>query len=330
MTLNTRRLAAGALCLLLVLPAVPARAVEPNDQPNNLTLEQIMADPDWIGNPPENPYWSDDGGSIYYERRARGEPEPRGTSSASTSRAGSRRRGRSIPSTAAGWTPRAANLDQRTAQGLRAPGGRLRQGPAQTGDVRQITRTDGGREPSRTSWPTAGGRVPPRRRGLCLRLRRPACPRSRPTLKLDKDPAEKDEPSYLAEQQTRLFDVLRQKQEQEKREREEEPGRRRRPTPPGRPSPCTWARGSRSRASPSPPPATGSPWSPRPSGTRARPSREDAAVRHRERQRRDPRRPRQGRRRGAGAHSVILLDLRSTSGTTSTSRPSCRGSRTTL
>ena len=46
-------------------------------------------------------------------------------------------------------------------------------------------------------------------------------------LKLDKDPADKKEMTYLQEQQTRLFDVIRQKQEKEKREREEERALRR-------------------------------------------------------------------------------------------------------
>jgi hypothetical protein len=35
-----------------VLVALPQLVVA-----QNLTLEQIMADPDWLGNPPENAYW---------------------------------------------------------------------------------------------------------------------------------------------------------------------------------------------------------------------------------------------------------------------------------
>ena len=37
------------------------------------TLELIMSDPDWIGNPPENPYWADDGSAVYYEQKRVGE-----------------------------------------------------------------------------------------------------------------------------------------------------------------------------------------------------------------------------------------------------------------
>src|SRR4051794_23446751 len=62
--------AAGGLCLLLALSPISARAAEHEASP--LTLEQIMADPDWIGNAPEDPYWSDDGRSVYYEREREG------------------------------------------------------------------------------------------------------------------------------------------------------------------------------------------------------------------------------------------------------------------
>lgn len=43
------------------------------DDPTAVTLEQIMADPDWIGNAPENVYWSDDSRSVYYDQKRIGE-----------------------------------------------------------------------------------------------------------------------------------------------------------------------------------------------------------------------------------------------------------------
>ncbi len=50
---------------LLTFAAAPARAI---------TLEQTMADPDWIGAPVETPYWSVDGRSLYFRQRERGSP----------------------------------------------------------------------------------------------------------------------------------------------------------------------------------------------------------------------------------------------------------------
>ncbi len=38
-----------------------------------ITLEKIMADPEWIGNPPRSPYWADDGRAVYFERERLGE-----------------------------------------------------------------------------------------------------------------------------------------------------------------------------------------------------------------------------------------------------------------
>ena len=36
-------------------------------------LEQIMADPDWIGNRPEGAYWSDSGEAVFFNQKRRGE-----------------------------------------------------------------------------------------------------------------------------------------------------------------------------------------------------------------------------------------------------------------
>ena len=39
-----------------------------------LSLEQIMADPDWIGNQPESAYWADDSQAVIYQRKQNGSP----------------------------------------------------------------------------------------------------------------------------------------------------------------------------------------------------------------------------------------------------------------
>ncbi len=215
MTLNPRfRFAAAALCLLLFLPASSVLA----EDGAGLTLEQIMADPDWIGNPPEDPYWSDDGHSIYYERERDG--------------VGRNPKDLFKVDLATGKAVRIEPADRGKAD---APGVRsldrkkkvwARQGDVfvkdlTTGSVRQITRTAA--EEADPFFLADGKRVgfyrdnQPFIYDLASGLLSQAA-----DLRPEKDPAEEDEPSYLKAQQTRLFDVIRQRQEKEKRQREEE------------------------------------------------------------------------------------------------------------
>ena len=35
-------------------------------QPEPMTLKQIMADPDWLGTPPRDAYWAEDGSAVYF------------------------------------------------------------------------------------------------------------------------------------------------------------------------------------------------------------------------------------------------------------------------
>lgn len=43
-----------------------------NVAPGTLSMEMIMADPDWIGRQPERPFWSVDGSSVLYQRKQSG------------------------------------------------------------------------------------------------------------------------------------------------------------------------------------------------------------------------------------------------------------------
>ena len=58
--------------------SAPAAATQPTSSPAatqpSLTVEQIMADPDWIGPQVTNPYWSADGRSAYYSVKRKGSP----------------------------------------------------------------------------------------------------------------------------------------------------------------------------------------------------------------------------------------------------------------
>ena len=58
-------------CLLLSLLAAPAAQAQPA-QP--LTLDRIMADPDWIGPAVEQAWWSWDGRQAYYPLKRTGSP----------------------------------------------------------------------------------------------------------------------------------------------------------------------------------------------------------------------------------------------------------------
>src|ERR1700736_1987402 len=76
--LRSRRWCAAALLLLAGLPgarpAVSAQEASGTPSVPGLTLERIMADPDWIGNAPEKPYWADDGRAVYFEQKRQGSP----------------------------------------------------------------------------------------------------------------------------------------------------------------------------------------------------------------------------------------------------------------
>lgn len=55
---------ASVFCLFALVPALaPAQ---------ELSLEQIMADPDWLGNPPESAYWGPDNRRVYFRQKRQG------------------------------------------------------------------------------------------------------------------------------------------------------------------------------------------------------------------------------------------------------------------
>jgi dipeptidyl aminopeptidase/acylaminoacyl peptidase len=58
----------------LVLSISVAACAAASAATSNLTLEKIMADPDWIGSPVASPYWSADGRTIYYSLKRSGSP----------------------------------------------------------------------------------------------------------------------------------------------------------------------------------------------------------------------------------------------------------------
>jgi len=57
-----------------VIERVYAKAPIGLSNPDKITLEQIMADPDWLGRAPESWYWGDDSQTVYYQRKQEGNP----------------------------------------------------------------------------------------------------------------------------------------------------------------------------------------------------------------------------------------------------------------
>ncbi|WHZ20034.1 MAG: Dipeptidyl peptidase IV [Rhodanobacteraceae bacterium] len=72
-----RIVVAGLVCLLVSAGANATAQQDPSPAaaaatPQKLTLEQIMADPDWIGPPVEDEYWGVDGRSVYFKLKRKG------------------------------------------------------------------------------------------------------------------------------------------------------------------------------------------------------------------------------------------------------------------
>ena len=184
-----------------------------------VTLERIMSDPDWIGNPPEEPYWGDDGRSVYYERQRTGEDEERkdlvrlDLETAKTTIVEDKDRG--------AVDARGGKFSQDRTRKVYERRGDIYVKDLKTGAIRQITRT-GAREES-PQFLVGDTRISYRQGwsfyvvDLATGLVTQAA-----DLRLEDDPAKEKEKDYLAEQQPRLFDVIREKQEKEKRQREEE------------------------------------------------------------------------------------------------------------
>lgn len=80
-------LLAAALCAMAIATPLQAKKAEPQtyqtatvsvpavyntDAAIKLSLEQIMADPDWLGRQPESAHWSADSQQVYYQRKREG------------------------------------------------------------------------------------------------------------------------------------------------------------------------------------------------------------------------------------------------------------------
>src|SRR5277367_93977 len=64
----------AAMAVSAWLSAVPAAADQGLGAAQGLTLEKIMADPDWIGAMVKKPFWAADGRAVYYSAKRSGSP----------------------------------------------------------------------------------------------------------------------------------------------------------------------------------------------------------------------------------------------------------------
>jgi dipeptidyl aminopeptidase/acylaminoacyl peptidase len=209
-----RRAVATALLTVLALPALPAPARAAGAE---LTLQQIMANADWIGNPPQNPYWADDGKSLYFERKRQGS-ELRDLYHLSLS----------------GGTPERVAPEKKSA--VDAPGGELstdrtlkvyeRAGDLfvkdlKSGTIRQLTRTAAAESSPRFLWKSRRVSYQVDNTWFVYDLDSGLVSQVA-DLKLAKDPADKKPEGFLEEQQLRLMDVLKEKKAKADAKRESE------------------------------------------------------------------------------------------------------------
>ena len=175
-----------------------------------------MSDPDWIGAPPEDPYWADDGQAVYYERKRTGEAvkdlyrlKLDAAQGGAPVRVADEERGQ--VDVAGG------DLSEDGAWKVYARQGDLYLKDLRTGAIRQLTRTaDAETAPRFLAGDT---RISFRRGNAIFIYELPTSLISQPAeLRLEKDPkeAEKKEKGYLEEEQLQLFDVLKKR----KRDRE--------------------------------------------------------------------------------------------------------------
>jgi dipeptidyl aminopeptidase/acylaminoacyl peptidase len=214
------RARASALLLLAALAAPPAaclaQAPRSDGSPaEDVTLETIMADPDWIGNPPEKPYWAGDGRAVYFERKRQGselrdlyrlrldERAPRRVSDAERA--------------AAGAAEGDVSRDRRWKVYVRD--GDVFLDDLSSGAVRQLTRTPEAKTEPR--FMAGGGRVSFRARETYFVYDLRSGVLSQPAdLRLTKDPDEEEPADFWKREQLRLLSAVREERDRKREARE--------------------------------------------------------------------------------------------------------------
>ncbi len=206
-------------CLVPLLAAagcsLPGQQVEAQVVP--ITLERIMADPDWIGREPESPYWSDDSKSVYYSQKEAGEEQRHlwkleiGNGEA-----------RPVVFEERGLADESSgDYDDSRSRKVYSRHGDLFVREVATGKTRQLTRTAANE--SNPDFLANQDRFQFMRDGTLYVREISTGLESQPAdLRLEKDPAEELPEGFLEEQQERLFDSIRIKRQRELMRREYE------------------------------------------------------------------------------------------------------------
>jgi dipeptidyl aminopeptidase/acylaminoacyl peptidase len=208
---------AFAVSVSVLLGGPPAAA---QDVAAELTLERIMAHPDWLGRAPVGAYWADDGGSVFYERKRAGEEARElfevGLSGEPARRVEDPERGAiSVPG--GDWNR------ERTRKVFEREGDVYLRDLA-TGELRQLTRTAA---PESGPFFLADESRIAFRRGDAFFVRDLASGLEYQPAEVlaDKDPAEaeaeeEEKAGFLARQEARLFEIVRNTEAEERAERE--------------------------------------------------------------------------------------------------------------
>ena len=179
------------------------------------TLEQIMAHPDWLGRQPENPYWADDGASIYYERKVEGSEQ---RLLYQTNLDGSDTRVVPEEEKATADYPGGDWSSDRTAK-VYSRNGDLFVREIATGRVRQLTRTEA--EESEPRFMVGDDRISFRRGDSVFIRELTSGLETQPAVVLfEDDPGKEEDDDYLRDQQRRLVDYVRQQKEKKDATRE--------------------------------------------------------------------------------------------------------------
>ena len=188
-------------------PKAPATAVD------EISMELIMSHPDWLGNAPEDPYWSDDSQHIYFEQKRHGDEERDLFQVARDSDTPRR-----LTDDVLGWV----DVENGDVSGDRLFKTYVHRGDLffkdlSSGETHQLTRTvDEERDPQFM----AGNRRILFQRGhqVFQRDLDSGLESQLVDLRLEKDPNDASRDSYLERQQVRLLDIIRQQEDNRDRQ----------------------------------------------------------------------------------------------------------------